>query len=351
MDAWKVQATPLPWGDGPQTWWIDESGSVDRVPLDGAQELPGSFFLTGLADSHAHPAIGAGASGPRALSAEDAAGVLLAWAETGITLIRDTGSPAGVTLQVVADLRHPRVLAAGRFLAPAGRYFPDLLVEPVDEAHLVDAAVAEVQRGAPWVKVIADFPRVPEFTDTAPTYSRRVIGELTTAVHAAGARVAAHSTLPDVGALVSAGVDSIEHGLSLDTETVDAMAARGVAWTPTCCALWERADDPTAPPNRRAAAAEAKERFGELLPRAVAQGVPVLAGTDVVGTVAREVALLAELGLDPAQALAAASTTPRDFLGVRAESADVVTYAHDPRLDPALLQSPTAVVVRGTRIR
>jgi len=79
--------------------------------------------------------------------------------------------------------------------------------------------------------------------------------------------------------------------------------------------------------------------------------VPVLAGADVVGTVAREVSMLAELGLEPAQALAAASSVARDFLGGTTESADVVTYARDPRLDPAVLGSPTAVVVRGTRIR
>jgi hypothetical protein len=45
-----------------------------------------------------------------------------------------------------------------RFLAPVGRYFPDLLDTPVDEASLVSAALAEIGHGAAWVKVIADFP-------------------------------------------------------------------------------------------------------------------------------------------------------------------------------------------------
>ena len=38
--------------------------------------------------------------------------------------------------------------AAGRFLAPAGGYFPDLLDTPADEAGLVGAALAEIGRGA-----------------------------------------------------------------------------------------------------------------------------------------------------------------------------------------------------------
>jgi imidazolonepropionase-like amidohydrolase len=79
--------------------------------------------------------------------------------------------------------------------------------------------------------------------------------------------------------------------------------------------------------------------------------VPVLAGTDVVGSLPREVALLAELGLDPVQALAAASDGARRFLGVEAPGCDVVTYDADPREDPAVLATPAAVVIGGVRIR
>jgi hypothetical protein len=50
----------------------------------------------------------------------------------------------------------PALQAAGRFLAPAGRYFPDLLEAPVDEAGLVNAAVAEIGQGAAWVKLIGE---------------------------------------------------------------------------------------------------------------------------------------------------------------------------------------------------
>jgi imidazolonepropionase-like amidohydrolase len=70
----------------------------------------------------------------------------------------------------------------------------------------------------------------------------------------------------------------------------------------------------------------------------------------VVGSLPREVALLADLGLEPAQALAAASDTARRFLGAE-PAGDCVTYSSDPRDDPAVLGSPAAVVLRGTRIR
>ena len=80
-----------------------------------------------------------------------------------------------------------------------------------------------------------------------------------------------------------------------------------------------------------------------------------MTGTDVVGSIPREVALLAELGLPPGAALAAASTSARQFLGFTSlhegEPADLVTYGSDPRDDPAVLGQPTAIFLGGTRIR
>ena len=77
-------------------------------------------------------------------------------------------------------------------------------------------------------------------------------------------------------------------------------------------------------------------------------GVRVLAGTDVAGTIADEIALLADHGLTAEQAIAAAGSLARDFLGIH-PAGDIVTY--DPREDPHVLASPAAVVVRGVRVR
>jgi imidazolonepropionase-like amidohydrolase len=67
------------------------------------------------------------------------------------------------------------------------------------------------------------------------------------------------------------------------------------------------------------------------------------------------VALLAEHGLPPATALAAATTTGYRFLGEPfgqpGQPATLVTYQHDPREDLAVLTSPSAVVIDGVRVR
>ena len=80
-------------------------------------------------------------------------------------MVRDTGSPEGITLQLTSGPGMPALQAAGRFLAPAGRYFPELLDAPIAEAELVSCALAEIGRGARWVKVIADFPDLAAGTD------------------------------------------------------------------------------------------------------------------------------------------------------------------------------------------
>ena len=131
------------------------------------------------------------------------------------------------------------------------------------------------------------------------------------------------------------------------------MAQTGAAWTPTLCAVLAVPDN--ASEGARQRAADHRQRLRELLPLAQRLGVPVLAGTDVLGTIAREVALLAEHGLGPAAALAAASTAAYRFLGEPfgrpGQPATLVTYDHDPREDLAVLSSPSAILIEGVRVR
>ena len=350
MTAWAVRGVELPFGEEIESWWIDESGSIHDRPVAGADLLPGGFILPGLVDAHAHPAVGSGPAGLVALDEDAARATLIAWAKAGVTLVRDVGSRGGVILELASRPGMPVLQAAGRFLAPAGRYFPDLLGAPVAEAGLVSAALAEIGRGAGWVKVIADFPDLAAGTDAEATYRIDAIARLVAVAHEAGARVAVHSTVPGAGELVAAGVDSVEHGFGLDERAIRDMAGRGTAWTPTLGALLALLDAPGMTPGRRRRLREVLARVTELLPLAVRLGVPVLAGTDVTGSIPGEVELLAQVGLEPHDALAAASTWPRRFLGVAA-AADIVTYHHDPREDPGQLAHPAAVVAGGSRLR
>jgi imidazolonepropionase-like amidohydrolase len=331
-----------------------DGAAGDRVVAGTGEpeELPGRYALAGLVDAHAHPTVAVDEHGPYLADGAFGAARLEEYAASGVTVIRDAGGLSQVTLGFArtAATGWPVVTAAGRFLAPASRYFPRMH-SPVAPGELAAAIQAEVAAGAAWVKIIGDFPEwgedgpVPD--STAPTYDLGTLRQAVDAAHAAGARVAVHSNLPDSG-LAGIGADSIEHGRALGHRELEALGARGGAWTPTLCAMLKNRDSPD--PATRARVSELRERLRDCLPHAVAHGVRVLAGTDVVGTIADEIALLADHGLTAGQAIAAAGSLARDFLGIH-PAGDIVTYHEDPREDPGVLASPAAVVVRGIRVR
>ena len=353
---WSVHAVPLPDGDRPVDLWVDAAGCLVSEPVPAADRLPGRYVIPGLVDAHAHPAVAGTAGGPVALSGAEALDALAGWAASGVCLVRDAGSPGGLVLQLDLAAGMPRLQAAGRFLAPAGRYFPALLPEEAPEQQLTELALGELASGGRWVKLIADFPAVVDGMPSgpaAPTYPGEVIEAMVAAVHAAGGRVAAHVTTDLVSPLVRAGIDSIEHGTAMDEQALRLMAQTGAAWTPTLCAVLSVPD--TAPEAAKRRAADYRRRLRELLPLAHRLGVPILTGTDTAGSVAREVALLAAHGLEPAAALTAATTTGYRFLGesfdTAGQPATLVTYQDDPRDDLAALSSPVAVIIDGVRVR
>ena len=206
-------------------------------PPDGAELLPGRFILPGLVDAHCHLSVGRADGGePVALDPDAMRANLRKAHAAGVTVIRDTGSPGSATLKLLGSAEGAGLQASGRFLAPAGRYYP-ALHEPVPAQHLVTAALQEVRAGATWIKVIADFPALsPGEPPSAPspTYPLADIQRLVEAVHGAGARVAAHSTTRYVKELIGAGIDSVEHGTALDEDDIASLAARVGHGRPPC---------------------------------------------------------------------------------------------------------------------
>lgn len=349
--SWSLTAISVPDGATVDLHAVD--GQLAARPVPGAERLPGRYVLAGLVDAHVHLALDMSGTGLAPGSAELVAHNRRAHLDAGVLLARDVGAPVG--LHVGGD--HPDgpvVVAAGRFLAPAGRYLPGLYESTAPE-ELLATARHELTHSDGWVKVVFDFPEHftgPEsFPAATPNYDQDLLAQLCAEVHAAGGRVAAHvSGEGDSARAVAAGVDSLEHGIDVTEADLEALGRRGGAWTPTLTTvLGSLGDSPMA--------AALGERFGHLLGVARRVGVAVLAGTDGTphGSVAEEVALMARLGFEPADALAAASVDARRYLGrpglVPGALVDLVTYDDDPRTDPAVLARPVAVVRAGRRVR
>jgi imidazolonepropionase-like amidohydrolase len=286
----------------------------------------------------------------------------------GIRWARDVGSPVGadpvdgreraLSLGVrdrwaAAGGDLPYIRAAGTWLTRSGTLPAGLGVEASNADELLDAATRQLDDGADLVKLYLDGPDA----GTSP-WSVAEIRRVVAAVHDRGAKVTAHSgRVAGARAGVAAGVDSLEHGFELDGDLAADMATRGTALVSTLAVMrsWQTFARTTTMPRfagadgRRAIAARL-ERAAESVRAARAAGVAIAAGTDFGGGSGRanqlawEVEALVSAGLEPWEALGAATWRGGELLGEpdagvirEGGPADLVLVHGDPTTDPTAL--------------
>jgi hypothetical protein len=219
---------------------IEDDDERDLVIADGviaaAEPIPGiepdasGWVLPGLVDVHNHLSLAspAGDDQDADVRVRASASVELA---LGVLAIREPGSPDDASTRLGDEDGWPRVITAGRFLAPPDGYFPGLARE-VTAAELPSAARQEARRSGGWAKIIGDY--LGPGGRFVPNWAADVLAAATQAVHAIGGRVAIHCTGPEaVDAAVAAGVDSIEHGWAVTDSHFATMREGGIAWVPT----------------------------------------------------------------------------------------------------------------------
>ncbi len=329
--------------------WQSPAGDADGVVGEGMWALPG------LVDAHAHLA-----SDQMYASPGDFAGAQRRAREAlqaGVTLVWDKGWADATAIEAIDSVPaedRPDVEAAATVISVAEGYYPNFAAE-IDPSHIEEAVDLQAKAGIGWVKLIGDWPRrgvgpVGNFT----------LDELRRAVETADAlscRVAIHTLAREVPSMaVAAGVHSIEHGIFLTEEDIDALGQRRGMWVPTVLrveALIAQLGEESSG-GRLLAAGLANVR--RLLPLAAEAGVHVLAGTDLVGSpsnVANEALRLADLGLGGRGALQAvgmagfeATERPRGFeVGT---PANAVLFAENPFERLEVLAHPAVVVRHGS---
>jgi imidazolonepropionase-like amidohydrolase len=351
--ALKVSGVTLPSGERRDLYVVD--GRIRTEPVRDADTVAEGWIVPGLVDAHCHIGLDAHGAVPDETSEQQA----LADRNAGTLLVRDAGSAADTRwVDERDDL--PRVIRAGRHIARPKRYIRNYAHE-VDPGELTAYVVQEAQRGDGWVKLVGDWID-RDAGDLAPLWPADSLQEAIAAAHDHGARVTAHvfgeEALPD---LLAAGIDCIEHGTGLTSDLISDMAARGVALVPTVRQLENFPEYASAGEARFPAYAERMRalfaRRHETIGAAYEAGVPIYAGTDAGGSlphglIAAEVAILAEYGLAPADALGAASWRARAWLGAPGlledgDPADFVVYEEDPLADLRVLAHPRRIVLRG----
>jgi imidazolonepropionase-like amidohydrolase len=361
--------------DGRIAWIRPADGEEDPGPAEGLEivDARGATIVPGMVDGHSHVTLPGGANWldhiadppERLLEIAEQNGELALRA--GVRWFRDVGSPTaedpvdGQVRALALGIRdrwagrrdRPYVRAAGTWLAPPGVLPPGNAIEVGDADELVTAARGQLEQGADLVKlyVQSDNP------DETP-WSAAEIGRVVEAVHADGAKATAHvQRIGPARAAVDGGVDALEHGFRLDASIARRMADQGTFLVSTLTvprsflAIGRAAQNTpfTSTSGRRSA--EGLLRDAEESVRiARAAGVKIAAGTDFGGGSSRanqlawEFESLVGAGLEPWEALAAATWRGGELLdepdaGVVREDgpADFFLVHGDPLSDPEAL--------------
>ena len=357
--ALHVRGTVLPDGEVRDLWLVGDR--VTFEPVAGAETISdGGFVVPGLVDAHCHLGIAQGARPIESL--DEARGLAHTDRDAGVLALRDAGSPYPYP-ELDDEPGIPRLVRAGRHVAPVRRYLRDIGIEVAAE-DVAATVTAQAKAGTGWVKLVGDWID-RSVGDLAPSWDAATMAAAVEAAHAAGVRAAVHTFSEEgVEIMVRAGVDSVEHGTGLSPDLIEEMGRRGTALVPTMINIRTFGDIAETARSKFAGYADhmvaLRDRFPSVVRAAYEAGVPIYVGTDAGGgirhgLIAEEMLILHEAGLPAVDVLAAASWRARAWLGfpglVEGGLADLVVYPEDPRHTLAVTRHPHRIVLRGQIIR
>jgi imidazolonepropionase-like amidohydrolase len=371
---------------------VDPSGGVPRG-VDQILDAQHLSVMPGLIDAHVHFASSTWSLQerlltPYSLSVAHALNHARITLEAGFTSVRDAaGTPRGVKQAIDQALfPGPRMRIAvaalsqtgghgdslmpnGANVRPTNSEMPHTVVDGVDE---VRRAVREVLRaGADQIKVhTSGGVMSPNDEPGATGFSPEEIAAIVYEARAAGKTVMAHAQATQgIKNAVLGGIHSIEHGIYLDEEVIDAMKQRGTWLVATLVApLWvirrgER-EPGSVPPYALRKAREVVADHQASFRLAVERGVKIAMGTDTGvgphGTNAEELERMVEAGMSPMQAIIASTRDAAecsrigDLTGTLevGKRADVLGVVGNPLEDIRILQDKQnlALIMRDGKL-
>lgn len=259
----------------------------------------------------------------------------------------------------------PRIVAAGPCIAMTGGHGWEISIEADGPDAVRKVARELLKAGVDVIKCMGSGGFVSRGQDL-PWSPQLTIEEMRAAfdeAHKAGKPTTVHAHPPQaIEWAIEAGVDCIEHGGLLDQPTAELMAAKSIWLVPTLGEGWMVAHhgEELAQPEWlieavRASAAERRRRFGY----AVEAGVKMAVGTDVWPTIAKEMELMVEYGLQPMEVLVAATRHGAEVCGLgnqvgtleMGKWADIIVLDGNPLVDMSALSRVKMVFKEGVLYR
>jgi imidazolonepropionase-like amidohydrolase len=293
--------------------------------------------------------------------------------KAGVTTIRDLGSSNNIAIEVRDAVQHgripgPRIAAAGHVLCMTGGHgwWVGANVDGPWEAR--KRVREERHAGADCIKLIATGGVLTK--GAVPGIAQLSVEEMSAAcaeAHHHGMRVAAHAIgTQGINNALRSGVDSIEHGMLLDDESIALFKERGAYLVPTLQAptcILDHAETGGQPDFVVRKARDINENMRANIQRAFEAGVKIAGGSDAGtpfnyhDTYADEVMLMHRLiGMTPQQALHAATAVAAELIGLHRgvlapdEPADLLLLDTDIARDLSALARPAAVFKGGAAI-
>lgn len=316
--------------------------------------------------------------------------------ETGVTSVRDLGASNYVDILMRDHINHgeavgPRMFVSGYGLskprtpptAPPGAAgaggragaagaggaggrgaaTPGWMRGQITDIAQIDGAVrTQADSGADVIKMYGSRGTGAD-TSTTQTFTYEEMKAAVDAAHRYGKRIAIHSYGASGGRdAVRAGTNTLEHAIELDDATLATMARQGIIYVPTIDHNRYYADFRKAYcySDEQAAGLDVyRAKNLETARRAIRAGVKLAMGSDAVhlmfGQNTRELGFFVQAGMTPAQALAAATVTGAEVLGMTDRIgkvapgyfADIVAVEGDPLADVGVTINGVRWVMKG----
>lgn len=318
-----------------------EDGIIMSIGKAGeGASLTCDYIIPGLIDSHCHLMLDPDLKSqefekPRGASKAIVSGYkhALDMLLSGVVACRDLGSIKGYTLGLKDAIEQgvlpgPRIISAGQSISVTGGHGYAMSLECDGTDTIAKGVKTVVKEGADLVKLMASGGvNSPGQEPGPPELTLDEMLVATETAHAFGKKVAVHAHgYTAIKRAVTAGVDSIEHGVYLKEDLFDEMIKKDIYLVPTLSAPYYAVaeglkENPGHPDHLESKAVLKRHRDISL--SAFKHGVKIAMGTDV-GTPYNlfsqgpyELVLMVEAGFTAEEAITCATVNSAALLGLK----------------------------------